>query len=260
VEKARRQHGPSTVHMAQCIVDDVAKGMDIWDCVAEILFSHAHEETDPVASFPDISGLASIPACDESETYFMSTVSAGFVATGIDCFADIVDMHLYTPDFDGSTSDDLSVGGGFVGATGSDIDLQDQEEPTYETATETAGSQIDIAINVSPEEGFRLAALERPTSWFSTKSPHLVLVRTVSVFDFLSSTDVRYCAHPTSSKDCPGLLPIQSILAQEKNQDVEDTTATIRQARWCYKQYTRVIKIETETVFQTVHRHFQNRY
>jgi hypothetical protein len=105
-----------------------------------------------------------------------------------------------------------------------------------------------------------LAALERPTSWFSTKSPHLVLVRTGSVFDFLSSTDARYCAHPTSSTDCPGLLPIQSIISQEKNQDVEDTTATIRQARWCYKQYTRVIKIDTETVLQTVHRHFQNRY
>jgi hypothetical protein len=28
----------------------------------------------------------------------------------------------------------------------------------------------------------------------------------------------------------------------------------------CYKQYTRVIKIDTETVLQTVHRHFQNRY
>jgi hypothetical protein len=27
----------------------------------------------------------------------------------------------------------------------------------------------------------------------------------------------------------------------------------------CYKQYTRVIKIDTETVLQTVHRHFQNR-
>jgi hypothetical protein len=31
--------------------DDVAKGMDIWDCVAEILFSRAHEETDPVSTF-----------------------------------------------------------------------------------------------------------------------------------------------------------------------------------------------------------------
>jgi hypothetical protein len=28
----------------------------------------------------------------------------------------------------------------------------------------------------------------------------------------------------------------------------------------CYKQYTRVITIDTETVLQTVHRHFQNRY
>jgi hypothetical protein len=50
---------------------------------------------------------------------------------------------------------DLSVGVGFIGVTGSDMDLQDLEEPTYETATETAGSQTDIAINVSPEEGFR---------------------------------------------------------------------------------------------------------
>jgi hypothetical protein len=58
----------STVHMAQCIVDDVAKGMDIWYCVAEILFSHALEETDSVSSFQDLSGLASIPAGDERET------------------------------------------------------------------------------------------------------------------------------------------------------------------------------------------------
>jgi hypothetical protein len=36
VEKARRQQGLSIVHMAQCIVDDVAKGIDIWDCVTEI--------------------------------------------------------------------------------------------------------------------------------------------------------------------------------------------------------------------------------
>jgi hypothetical protein len=85
----------------------------------------------------------------------MSTVSAGFVATGIDVLRISWTWDFYTPDFDGSTSDDLSVGVGFVGATGSDIDLQDQDEPTYETATETAGSQIDIAINVSPEEGFR---------------------------------------------------------------------------------------------------------
>jgi hypothetical protein len=28
----------------------------------------------------------------------------------------------------------------------------------------------------------------------------------------------------------------------------------------CYKQCTRVVKIDTETVLQTVHRHFQNRY
>jgi hypothetical protein len=77
-----------------------------------------------------------------------------------------MDMHFSTLDCDGSTSDDLSVGVGFVGVTGSNIGLQDQEESTYENATEIAGSQIDIAINVSPEEVFRLAALEWPTSWF----------------------------------------------------------------------------------------------
>jgi hypothetical protein len=157
VEKAQRQQGLYTVHMAQCIVDDLAKGIDIWDCVAEILFSRAQEETDLVSNFPDISGLASIPAGDESETYCTSIVSAGFVATGIGSLADIVDMHFSTPDFDGSTYDNLSVGAGFVGVTGSDMDLQDQEEPMFETATETAGSQIDIANNVSPEEGFRFS-------------------------------------------------------------------------------------------------------
>jgi hypothetical protein len=96
VEKAQWQQGISTVHMAQCIVDDVADGMDIWDCVAEILFSRAHEETDPVSSLPDISGLASIPAGDERETGDMPTVSAGFVASGIDNLADIMDMHFST--------------------------------------------------------------------------------------------------------------------------------------------------------------------
>jgi hypothetical protein len=95
VERAWRQQGLSTVHMAQCIVDDVAKGMDIWDCVAKILFSRAHEETDPVSSFPDISGLASIPAGDASETSDIPMASAGFVATGIDSIADIMDMHFF---------------------------------------------------------------------------------------------------------------------------------------------------------------------
>jgi hypothetical protein len=117
VEKARQQQGISTVHMAKCIVDDVAKGMDTWDCVAEILFSRAHEETDPVSSFTDISGLASIPAGDERETGDMPTVSAGFVATGIDSLADIMDMHFSTLDCDGGASDDLPVGSGFVGVT-----------------------------------------------------------------------------------------------------------------------------------------------
>jgi hypothetical protein len=84
----------------------------------------------------------------------MPRVSAGFVATGIHSLAAIMGMHFSTPDCDGSTSDDLSVGVGFVGVTGSDMDLQDKKESAYETATETAGSHIDIAINVSPE-GFR---------------------------------------------------------------------------------------------------------
>jgi hypothetical protein len=155
VEKARRQQGLSAVHMAQCIVDDAAKGMDIWDCVAEILFSRAHEKTDPVSSFSDISGLASIPAGDERETGEMTTVTAGFVARGSDSLADIMEMYFSPLDCDAGASDDLSVGVGFVGATGSDMDLQDQEEPTYETATQIAGSQIDIAINVTPDDGFR---------------------------------------------------------------------------------------------------------
>jgi hypothetical protein len=97
VEKARWHQGISAVHtavhVAQCI-DDVADGMDIWDCVAEILFSRAHEVADPVSSFPDISGLASIPAGDERETGDMPTVSAGFVATGTDRLADIMDKYI----------------------------------------------------------------------------------------------------------------------------------------------------------------------
>jgi hypothetical protein len=62
-----------------------------------------------------------------------------------------MDVHFSTPHCDGSTSNHLPAGVGFVGVKGSDMDLQDQEEPTYETATEIAGSQIDIAINVSLE-------------------------------------------------------------------------------------------------------------
>jgi hypothetical protein len=80
--------------MAQCIVDDVAKGIDIWDCVAEIPFSRAHEETDPVSVFPCISGLASITAGDERETGDIPTVSADFLATGIERFADIIGLHF----------------------------------------------------------------------------------------------------------------------------------------------------------------------
>jgi hypothetical protein len=156
VEKALRQQGLSAVHMAQCLVDDVAKGMDIWDCVAEILFSRAHEENDdPFSSFPDICGLPSIPARDERETGVKPTVSASFVATGIDGLADIMDMNFSTLDCDGGASDDLSVGVGFVGATGRDMGLQDQEEPKLETATELVSDQVDFATNVSPEEGFR---------------------------------------------------------------------------------------------------------
>jgi hypothetical protein len=67
-------------------------------------------------------------------------------------------MHFSTPDCYGSTSDNHSVGVGFVGVTCSDMDLQDKEEPMFETAMETAGSQIDIANNVSPEAGFRFAS------------------------------------------------------------------------------------------------------
>jgi hypothetical protein len=53
---------------------------------------------------------------------------------------------------------------GFVGVTGADISLQDQEEPTPKNETETAGDQLDIAKTISPEEGFRFATFERPNS------------------------------------------------------------------------------------------------
>jgi hypothetical protein len=118
--------------------------MDIWDCVAEIFFSRVHEETDPVSCFPDISEFASISAGDERKTGDMPIVSAGFVATGIDSLVDIMNMNFSTPDCDGSSSDNLSVGVGFEGVTRSDMNLQDQEEPVFETATETGGGQIDI--------------------------------------------------------------------------------------------------------------------
>jgi hypothetical protein len=155
VEKARRQQGFSTVHMAQCIVNDVMNGMDVWDCIAEILFSRAHEENDPVSNFPDVCGLASITDRDEHETGVIPTASAGFVATGIDSLADIIDMHFSTPDCDEGVFDDISVGVGFVEATDSDMDPQNHEDPKYEAATEIMSGQLEIAINVSPEEVFR---------------------------------------------------------------------------------------------------------
>jgi hypothetical protein len=95
------------------------------------------------------------------------------------------------------------------------MDLQDQEVPTYETAPEAAGSQIDIGINVSPEEGSRFGRGSAAdfVVFNQVSSPFLVL--TVSAFVLLSSTDVRSCAHLNTCNACPGDLPIQSILPQE---------------------------------------------
>jgi hypothetical protein len=159
VEKARRQQGLSAVHIAQCIVEDVAKGMDIWDCVAEICSRVLMRKLIPSqASRTFLDSRVFQPAMRAETgdtTGNMPIVSAGFVATGIDSLADIVDMQFSTPDCDGSTYDNLSVGVGVVGVTGSDMDRQDQEDLIFETVTETAGSQIDIANNVSPEESFR---------------------------------------------------------------------------------------------------------
>jgi hypothetical protein len=78
--------------MAQCLVNDVANGMDIRYCIDEIMFSRAHEETDPVSAFPGIFALARIPAGDVRETCDRSTDSAGFVATGILGLADVMDI------------------------------------------------------------------------------------------------------------------------------------------------------------------------
>jgi hypothetical protein len=84
----------------------------------------------------------------------MPTVSADFVATGIKSLADIMDMHFSTPDCDGGAFDDLSVGVGFVEATDSEMDPKNHEEAKYEAETEIMSGQVEIAINVSPEEVF----------------------------------------------------------------------------------------------------------
>jgi hypothetical protein len=71
--------------------------MDVWNCITEVLFSHAHEETDPVSAFPDISRLASfffIFAGDERDKCDRPTVSTDFVATGIEGLADVMDKEF----------------------------------------------------------------------------------------------------------------------------------------------------------------------
>jgi hypothetical protein len=120
------------------------------------------------------------------------------------------------PISDGGAFDDLSVGVGFVEATDSDMDPQNHEDPKYEAATEKMSGKVEIAINVSPEDVFVLAALERPTSWSSPKSPHLLLFRAVSVAIFLSAVVFCPCAHPTICKTPPGGLPMQSTHMQDK--------------------------------------------
>jgi hypothetical protein len=62
---------------------------------------------------------------------------------------------------------------------------------------------------------FVLAAVERPTSRFSTKSPDIPLVRIVSGFVLLSSAGVCFCSYPTICKARPVDLPMQSIFPQE---------------------------------------------
>jgi hypothetical protein len=68
----------------------------------------------------------------------MPTNSVGSGATGIQGLADVMDMQLSTH-CDGSTFDDPFVEVDVVEVTGSDVDLQDREEPTFETSTGTGG-------------------------------------------------------------------------------------------------------------------------
>jgi hypothetical protein len=53
----------------------------------------------------------------------MPKVSAGFIATGIESLANIIEMQLPTPHSDEATPEGLSAGDGFVGVTSSDIIL-----------------------------------------------------------------------------------------------------------------------------------------
>jgi hypothetical protein len=61
--------------MAQCLVNDVANEMDIWDCISKILLTRSHEETDPISAYFYISALASIATGDKRETCDTQTVS-----------------------------------------------------------------------------------------------------------------------------------------------------------------------------------------
>jgi hypothetical protein len=78
-----------------------------------------------------------------------------------------------------------------------------------------------------------LAAVERPTSRFSTKSPDVPLVRIVSAFVLLSSAGVCFFALIILFAKLVQLIcPCSRYFHKKAEQDVRDTTATIRQTRW----------------------------
>jgi hypothetical protein len=156
VEKSRQPQGLSTAHMAQCLVNDVAKGMDIWYCIDEIMFSRAHEETDPVSALPHIFAIARIPAGDLGETCDRATDSAGFVATGIQGLADVIDMHFATRFSDESASDNPFVDVGFVAETSSDIDFSIRGILPLKLRRRQRANRLSIAKNASPQNSFRL--------------------------------------------------------------------------------------------------------
>jgi hypothetical protein len=78
---------------------------------------------------------------------------------------------------------------------------------------------------------FVLAAVERPTPRFSTKSLDVPLVRIVSTFVLLSSAGV-FALIILFAKLVQLICPCSRYFHKKAEQDIRDTTATIRQTLW----------------------------
>jgi hypothetical protein len=77
-----------------------------------------------------------------------------------------------------------------------------------------------------------LAALERLTSWFSTKSPHIFSSGLLLFLFCLAQPVFLISLILLLARLVQVFCPYSQYFRKKENQDVEDTTATIRQVRW----------------------------